>query len=267
MDFTGHLNYSGVSGDTEPELGVETDIHDARTERTNQRTSVHSRELLLNGPGFLLITAPSKVSDWTDINEVAHTYYAETQALAQSLLPSFDVSPITSHTYRTEHIKEHHWIEGVQYGPCAEFVHNDYADFLTPDRQDIAKSFAEVMGMPTNRRVIGINIWRSVTETPLERFPLAVCDRKSIDPEDLVYELNPNAPKPFNAHYCRPNSGQHWHYFSDMNKDEVLVFTTYDSKPDDGKLFRPTLHTAVDMPGSKGKTPRVSVEVRFFAYQ
>ena len=267
MDFTGQLNYSGESDDGEPQFGVAVDIHDARTENPDERSSAHNSELLLNGPGFLLVTAPSQVRDWTDINEVAHTYYSEAQVLAQSLLPSFEVRPITSHTYRTEDIKEHHWIKGVQYGPCAEFVHNDYADFLTPDRQGIVKSFAEVMGMPTNRRVIGINIWRSVTETPLERFPLAVCDRKSINPDDLVYELNPNAPKPFNAHFCRPNPAQNWHYFSNMNKNETLVFTTYDSRPDDGKLFQPTLHTAVDMPGSKGGTPRVSVEVRFFAYQ
>ena len=158
MDFTGHLNYSGITGNDEPQLGVEIDIHDARTESADQKASVHSSELLLNGRGFLLVTAPSKVNDWTDINEVAQAYYPETHALAQSLLPSFEVSPITSHTYRTEDIKEHHWIKGVQYGPCAEFVHNDYADFLTADRQNIVKSVAEVMGMPTNRRVVGINI-------------------------------------------------------------------------------------------------------------
>jgi len=115
--------------------------------------------------------------------------------------------------------------------------------------------------------VIGINIWRSVTDTPLERFPLTVCDRTSIDPDDLVYELNPNAPKPFNAHYCRPNPDQRWNYYSELGRDEALVFTTYDSTPGDGQLFRPTLHTAVQIPGTEGGTPRVSVEVRFFAYQ
>ena len=68
MDFTGHLNYSGITGNDEPQLSVEIDIHDARTESADQKALVHSSELLLNGRGFLLVTAPSKVNDWTDIN-------------------------------------------------------------------------------------------------------------------------------------------------------------------------------------------------------
>ena len=49
------------------------------------------------------------------------------------------------------------------------------------------------MGLPTDKRVVGINIWRSVSNSPLERFPLAVCDRTSIDPNDLIYALNGEA--------------------------------------------------------------------------
>ena len=266
MDFTGYLNYSGESEKAPPQLGVPATIHDARADRGVEGSPRDSTDLLLDGNGFLLVHAPSAVDDWADARDVARVYYTESRALAQALLPAFDVTPISSHTFRNEDIKEHHWVDGIQYGPCAEFVHNDYADFVAPDRKGIEKTFAEVMGMPADRRVIGINIWRSVTDTPLERYPLAVCDRTSIDPDDLVYELNPNAPKPFNAHYCRPNPGQRWNYYSHIAKDEALVFTTYDSNPGDGELFRPTLHTAVQIPGTDGRTPRVSVEVRFFAY-
>ena len=66
--------------------------------------------------------------------------------------------------------------------------------------------------MPTDQRVLGINIGRSVPPQPLARFPLAVCDRTSIDRGDLEYDLNPNAkPRPFNAHYGKPNDAQRWH--------------------------------------------------------
>ena len=100
---------------------------------------------------------------------------------------------------------------------------------------------------------------------PLARFPLAVCDRTSIDPDDLEYDLNPNAkPRPFNAHYCKPNARQRWNYYPAMIRDEALVFTTYDSHPADGEIFCPTLHTAVPIPGSEGLQERQSVEVRFF---
>jgi hypothetical protein len=48
--------------------------------------------------------------------------------------------------------------------------------------------------------------------------------------------------------------------------EEALVFTTYDSHPEGGDLFRPTLHTAVAKPESDHLTPRESIEVRFFGF-
>ncbi len=92
---------------------------------------------------------------------------------------------------------------------------------LDHDGKSVAEKFTEIQGMPLDRRVLGINIWRSVSPGPLARLPLAVCDRTSIDRDDLEYDLNPNAkPRPFNAHYCKPNDGQRWNYFSAMNRDE-----------------------------------------------
>ena len=266
MDFTGYLNYANYEANAKP-LRVAAAIRDARLEYGVVPEARDATDDLLDGVGFMLVDAPSTVTDWADKDEVARVYYDEAQATVQALLPSFELGRLQSHTFRNEDIEEHCWVDGIQYGPCAEFVHNDYADFLTPDGQNVEKSFAEVMGMPTDRRVVGVNVWRSVTDEPLARFPLAVCDRTSIAHDDLRYDLNPNAPKPFNAHYCVPSDAHRWHYYSGMTRDEALVFTTYDSKPDDGGLFRPTLHTAVQIPGSEGRTPRVSVEVRLFAYR
>ena len=45
-----------------------------------------------------------------------------------------------------------------------------------------------------------------------------------------------------------------------MNRDEVLMFKTYDS---DESPFIPTLHSAFDYPNTpKGTSPRESIEVR-----
>ena len=46
------------------------------------------------------------------------------------------------------------------------------------------------------------------------------------------------------------NDEQRWFYYSRQTVEEALVFTTFDSHPDDGELFKPTLHTAVAKPGS-----------------
>ena len=153
MDFTGYLNYSGETDKAPPQLGVPATIHDARADRGVEGSPRDSTDLLLDGNGFLLVHAPSAVDDWADVHDVARVYYAEAQALAQALLPSFEVMPIESHTFRNEDIKEHYWVDGIQYGPCAEFVHNDYADFLAPDRKGVEKTFAEVMGMPADRTI------------------------------------------------------------------------------------------------------------------
>ena len=261
MAFTGALNFSG--GTDGPNTGVPTLISDAR--RVFGKYPLRdAQDTLLNGRGFLLADSPSRVLDWSDAKEVMDKHYDEARLLAQTLLPDFEIWPISSHTFRNESITKHHWIDGIQYGPCVEFVHNDYADTLSSDNKSIEKTFAEIMGMPTDKRVIGINIWRSVSNDPLERLPLAVCDRTSIDPNDLKYSLNTEAPKPFNAHSCVPNAGQRWYYYSQQTRDEALVFTTYDSHPDDAELFRPTLHTAVAKPGSENLTLRKSIEVRFF---
>lgn len=110
---------------------------------------------------------------------------------------------------------------------------------------------------------------------PLARFPLAVCDRTSIDRGDLEYDLNPNAkPRPFNAHYGKPNDAQRWHPPARMPRRAARhaggpsAFRrrrVHYSHPTDGELFCPTLCTAVPIPGSEGLQERESVEVRFFA--
>ena len=133
MAFNGKLNYAGESGRDRPQLGIPATIRDARVDGYVVESPQDSTELLLDGAGFLLVRTPSSVNDWSDPSEVADTYYAESRAMVQALLPAFKVKSITSHTFRNEDIKDHHWVDGIQYGPCATFVHNDYADDVTDD--------------------------------------------------------------------------------------------------------------------------------------
>ena len=75
---------------------------------------------------------------------------------------------------------------------------------------------------------------------------------------------NPNATPRFNMHSVRPKDEQRWCLFSEQTRDEALIFLGYDSHPDGGEIFRPTLQTAVDIPGSAGLHQRESIEVRLF---
>lgn len=83
-------------------------------------------------------------------------------------------------------------------------------------------------------RLVVLNFWRSLSEAPIQRAPLAVCDATSMQPEEMrVYAYQPSPP-PVNYQLPLPNlltvpnsSAEHrWIYFPDMTRDEVLVIKT-----------------------------------------
>ena len=57
------------------------------------------------------------------------------------------------------------------------------------------------------------------------------------------------------------SEGHEWSYYPKMNRDEVVMFKTFDSTENP---FLPTLHSAFDDVSSEGKaiSPRESIEVR-----
>ena len=275
MDFTGRLNFTypqaleGNSSDREffdrARINRPTSIRDARTVYGIFSKAQDSLHLLTEGVGFALVQSESQIEDWRDSKNVASIHYSECRELAQALLPDAKILSIDSHTFRDEDKKEHYYVDGIQYGPPALAVHNDYADSFSEDGKTVTQRFTEIIGLPTEKRIVGLNIWRSVSPKALERLPLAICDRTSINLDDLEYKLNINAPVPFNAHYCKPNDEQRWYYYSRMTKEEALVFMTYDSHPPGGDFFCPTLHSAVALPDSDDLQRRESIEVRIFA--
>ena len=62
---------------------------------------------------------------------------------------------------------------------------------------------------------------------------------------------------------CDYSPNHRWVYFPNLTRDEVLVFTIFDSL--DGDDFIPTMHTAIDLPGSDGLQLRESCEIRINA--
>ena len=80
-------------------------------------------------------------------------------------------------------------------------------------------------------------------------------------PTDLFNYL-PDQPNALTVEICQSShSDLHkWYFYPEMNRDEVLMFKTYDSEE---KPFIPTLHSAFDHPDTpEGASPRESIEVR-----
>jgi len=109
-----------------------------------------------------------------------------------------------------------------------------------------------------------VNVWRPIGG-PVEEFPLAVCDARSIArddwvPTDLVY------PGRLGEVYSvRYNPAHRWYYYPSMRPDEALLIKTYDSAEDGRARF--SAHTAfVDPTTPPTAAPRESIEVRALVF-
>lgn len=154
---------------------------------------------------------------------------------------------------------------GVNTRP-ARFTHVDYTPHSAPGLLQPLLDAAGVKLRP-GQRYAGYNIWRALSDPPQD-VPLAVCDAQSVAPHDLVagdavFDA-PNQPEwGFEAFLVRHNPAHRWSYYSNMRRDEALVFKACDTDP-----ARPVRvpHVAFDDPACPADvTPRASVEVRCFA--
>jgi hypothetical protein len=85
------------------------------------------------------------------------------------------------------------------------------------------------------KRYAFINVWRTCDDSPVVRRPLALCDYKTVDYNNLpVYELR--YPDRVGSIHCfdaddETNKKHEWWYFPQITKEEAIVFFCYDSKP------------------------------------
>jgi hypothetical protein len=118
------------------------------------------------------------------------------------------------------------------------------------------------------RRYAHYNVWRVLTPPPQD-IPLAVCDARSVSTSDLVdadlITDTPGTPESSIVLVLLRYSPCHrWSYFSNMDRDEVLVFKSYDSDPDQP---RQVPHSAFKNPACPpGIAPRASIEMRATAF-
>jgi hypothetical protein len=146
----------------------------------------------------------------------------------------------------------------------ARFVHIDVSDatagtFYARSRPDNGRRV---------RRSAQYNVWR-VLSPPPQDVPLAVCDARSLSPEDLIaadaiFDHNDAPVFSFEALLIRHNPKQRWAFFSNMRSDEALIFKTNDTDP--GAAHN-VPHGAFDDPSCPGNVPpRASIEMRGIAY-
>ena len=232
--------------------------------------TVHNARLLdpaptLNSHGFQLVAAPTEV-DLLDTAAVKEQYYPQCRDILLEATGCKDVRG-GGHEYRNGF--------GGRTGPTgvkptpngsggayALGIHSDMC-------AAVEDAFRRIV--PDQRHFESINIWRSVKpgET-VQMMPLAVCDMRSVNPDDIVFGDGTNTGdirqyrKVVDQRLIH-SPEQRWHYFPDMTADEVLLFRQYDTRQEALNL-RTVFHTAVPDPTSPPNAPaRYTIEVRMQA--
>ena len=217
-------------------------------------------QLSLDQHGFVLTHQDSTVTNFYDEQEVREVYYPEVERLLKEVTGAVKVV-IFDHVVRCAP-KARQGEPGVR--EPARIVHNDYSFKSAPRRvRDHLPAEAEEL---LKHRFAEINVWRAI-RGPIQESPLALCDARSIAPQDVVASDLVYPDRVGEVYRFTYNPAHCWYYFPHLEPSEVVLLKCYDSQ-DDGRA-RFTAHTAFEDPTSPPEAaPRESIEVRalvFFA--
>jgi len=222
-------------------------IHDARA----------ARGLSLDVSGFELVTHRSTLQSFAgfqDPGAVKAIDYPEVEVALKSATGAHKVV-IFDHTLRDSTLE----IGQAALREPVRRVHDDQTIASAPHR--VAKHLpVDEAAWRLQRRFAIVNFWRPI-DGPVLKMPLAVCDARSIEfndllPSDLVYRdwVGETYSVAFNPRH-------RWYWYPRQATTEATLLKIYDSAAD-GRA-RLTAHTAFDDPNSPPDAPaRRSIEIR-----
>ena len=215
-------------------------------------------QLSLDRQGFILTNQHSAVRDFYNDHEVRSVYYPEVERLVRQ---ATGAARVLVFDYN------------VRCGPMArrgekgvsepvKYAHNDYTPKSGPQRvRDLLPGEAEAL---LKNRFAVINVWRPI-RGPVQQMPLAVCDARSIAPQDLVPTDLKYPDRTGEVHSLAYNPAHRWFFVPRMEAWEVLLLKCYDSAADGRARF--TAHGAFEDPTTPPGAPaRESIEVRTLAF-
>ncbi len=247
------FTYSGGPGSTvvvsqgTPDPHTMT-MHDGRPERDRFE---------LERDGFHFVRHDTKVVDFFYEAEIRSVYFAEMEALIKQEIGAARVV-VFDFTLRTSDDADR---ESRKIREAVQRVHNDYTEWSGPQRlREILPDEADEL---LKRRFAIVQVWRPIRH-PVESFPLAICDARSVKFSDFVISERRYPNRVGQTYSVKYNPNHKWYWFPRMRRDEALVFKVYDSLKD-GRA-RWTAHTAFDDPTAPPNArPRESIEIRTLA--
>jgi hypothetical protein len=235
-----------MTGKSEPRSVL---IHNARL----------AEGLSLDKQGFQLVSHETAVQDFYDREEVEKSYYPEIEALLKEATGAEKVV-VFDHQVRNIELSKQGERDAREY---VRTVHNDYTAKSGPRRVRDHLPAAEAEER-LRYRFAEINVWRPI-RGPIESTPLAVCDAKSIAPDDFVPADFVYRDRVGEVYRFTYNPNHRWSYFPHLERNEAILLKCYDSKKDGRARF--SAHSAFDDPtSSPDAAPRESIEVRALVF-
>jgi hypothetical protein len=213
----------------------------------------------LEREGFVFVNHETKVTNFYDEEEVRTVYYPEMERLVQEITGASKVL-IFDHTLRAADGATR---EEQQIGGPVRNVHNDYTEWSGPQRvRDLLPG--EEATERLQHRFAVVQVWRAI-RNPVESSPLAIADARSLATKNLIPTERRYPDRVGEIYHITFDPDHRWVYFPNMQRNEALVFKTYDSAID-GRA-RWTAHAAFDDPTSAPDAPpRESIEIRTLAF-
>jgi hypothetical protein len=248
------FTYTGGPGSTEVRTGGTPDPR--RVVIRNGRREAD--QFALERDGFRFVRHDTKVADFFDADQIRRIYYPEMEALVKQESGASRVV-VFDHTLRTADDEQR---EELKIREPVRRAHNDYTEWSGPQRvRDLLPQEAD--GLLARRFAI-IQVWRPIRH-PVETFPLAICDARSLAPENLVISERRYPNRIGQTYAVTYDPAHRWYWFPRMRRDEAIVFKVYESLKD-GRA-RWTAHTAFDDPTAPANArPRESIEIRTLAF-
>lgn len=209
----------------------------------------------LDRQGFVLLNAPSVVTDFEDERALKGVYFPEVERLVREATGATRVIAF-DHNLRSAPLAG----AGRAKEPIKR-AHNDFTELSGPRRaaDELAAAGVDPAILEGTRFAL-INLWRPVRR-PVEESPLAVCDARSMAPGDFVASDLIYRDRVGETYQVTHSPGHQWFYFPKLRPDEAILIKCYDSATDGTARF--TAHAAFDDPTSPANArPRESIEVR-----
>ena len=219
-----------------------------------------SASLSLDREGFALVRQESAVKDFYNDDEIEAVYYPEAERLIKAATGADRVF-IFDHTVRKRvpgaaDVRDARSAPARRAGSCRSHRKSGphrVRDLIPDEAEELLKGRVQI-----------INLWRPI-KGPLLDSPLAVCDARTVKPDDLVPSDLVYPHRVGETYSVKYNPEHQWFYVPQMTADEILLLKCFDSKTDGRAGFAP--HSAFADPTTPADAaPRESIELRTLVF-